>query len=430
MGAGLAIPIPSDDDARVADLVRMGPLLTEPDEILDGVTRRLARIFAVPSVAISFIDSDTQHYKAAVGIPEPFATTRVEPRNISICSYVVGNNDMFVVEDLAADERFRDSIAVTDFGLRFYAGAPLRAESGRAIGSLCILDQRPRSISDREREMLALVAEGVMSHVTLQVASQQLFAYTTRIEDELRRAVKVQRFLLPPACIERPGWTVRHVYRPVAHLGGDFIDVVSRSDGRLAILVADVAGHGTDAALMSAIIKTAFARAVDRSGCATDILGVMNRELIGAAPPGRFVTAAVGILDELSGAVEVACAGHPPPIIVKPSLAEPIVIENNIPLALDPDGRFDRRTNIALDEGDRLVLYTDGAFEVGLTDGKADQLGIEGLARLVGEAASPGGAELLPGVLDHIHGFAGGRLRDDVALLEVLRTATASTRGG
>ena len=281
----LTIPIPADEEQRLVDFSQLGMLLTEPDAVLDAVTRELTRIFEVPTAAISFIDRDTQYYKAAVGVPEPFATTRVEPRDMSICSFVVGNNDLMVVEDLASDQRFRQSAAVTDLGVRFYAGAPLRADSGRAVGSLCILDNRPRSISDREREMLRMVAEGVMAQVKLQVASRRMLEYATRIEEELQRAVKVQRFLLPPSPIKESGWVIQHLYRPVAHLGGDFLDVVTKQDGRIAVLIADVTGHGTDAALTAAMAKTAFSRAVNESSHTNEILAWMNGELIPVIPP-------------------------------------------------------------------------------------------------------------------------------------------------
>ncbi len=421
MTATLDIPIPQDEDVRVADLVQLGALLTEPDAVLDSLAHELARVFDVPATAISFIDHDTQHYKAAVGIPEPFSSSRVEPRDQSICSFVVGNNDMLVVEDLTTDQRFCDCAAVTDFGLRFYAGAPLRADTGRAIGSLCILDTKPRSISDRERELLRMVAEGVMSQVKLQVASRKVFEYTSRIEADLRRAVRVQRFLLPPARIEQSGWIIRHLYRPMTHLGGDFLDVIARPDGRLALLVADVTGHGTDAALTAAMIKTAFARAVSETDHVQQILSRMNAELCGAIPPGQFISAVAAILAADSDRVEIASAGHPPPIHATPAAAQPLPMHNNGLLTLDPHAPFDELAQLPLGAGERLLLYTDGAFEVSAAGDRADQLGMARLARIAHDAATAEQDAFLVGILDRLHAFAAGRFDDDVALMEIVR---------
>jgi serine phosphatase RsbU (regulator of sigma subunit) len=396
-------------------------LLTEPDAALNRITNELARVFDVPTAAISFIDRDTQYYTAAVGIPEPFATTRVEPREISICSFVVGNNDMLIVQDLAADARFRDSSAVIDLGIRFYAGAPLRADSGRAIGSLCILDSRPRTISNREREMLRIVAEGVMAQVRLQVASRRLFTSATRIEEELQRAVKVQRFLLPASPFEASGWYIRHLYRPMAHLGGDFLDVVTRPDGGVAVLVADVTGHGTDAALTAAMIKTAFVRAVAESEHGDETLNRMNDELTPAIPPGQFITAVTAILAADTATVEISSAGHPPPIIVRTDCAEPIKMRHNFPLAIAGLDRAAERSVLSLDRSDRLLFYTDGAFEVAAAADPSDRLGIERLAKLAHESLQGEQAGFLRRILDRIDGFAGGLTSDDVALLEVMR---------
>jgi GAF domain-containing protein len=174
----LAAPIPPDDAQRVEDLRQLDLLLTTPDEAFDSVTRQLASIFDVAGAAISFTDRDTHYFKSAVGLPSPYSETRMEPRDLSVCSHVVGNNELLVVADLQADDRFRDNPFVQEVGLRFYAGAPLRADSGRAFGSLCIVDTRVRTISPCEAQMLRLLAEGVMTQAKLQVASRRLLDRT------------------------------------------------------------------------------------------------------------------------------------------------------------------------------------------------------------------------------------------------------------
>ena len=201
-------PIPTDEEDRLKELRRLDILLTTPEEPLDNVTKRLAQIFDVPGAFISFIDEDTQYYKSEVGLPPEFAKSRTEPREMSLCSYVVGTNEPLVVEDLTADSRFRDILAVSQFGLRFYAGAPLRGEGGHSVGSLCIVDTRPRTISRRERQMLDLLAEGVMAHVRLQVASRRLAERSLALDRDLQQAMSVQRFLLPDPCVEGGGWRI------------------------------------------------------------------------------------------------------------------------------------------------------------------------------------------------------------------------------
>jgi serine phosphatase RsbU (regulator of sigma subunit) len=424
-------PIPVDEHDRLADLRRLDTLLTAPEEPLDTVTRELARIFDVPGAFISFIDEDTQYYKSQVGLPPPFSDTRTEPRDVSLCSYVVGTNDRLIVEDLSADERFRDNPAVRQFGARFYAGAPLRGDGGHAVGSLCIVDMRPRKITPREQEMLTLLADGVMARVRLQSASRQLLHRTLEIERDLRQATAVQRFLLPEPRIDAAGWRVEHVYRPVEHLGGDFVDVQRRPDGGLAVLIADVSGHGTSAALTAAMTKTAFLRAIAQplaSGGADGgvspaaVLRDMNRELSPLSPPGQFVTAQVVALAPSSGRATIASAGHPYPLALRGGAASMVELDNGPPLLVHERAEYGDHAMDNVADGDALLLYTDGAVEA--MNEQRRQLGVDGLCRQVGAAASDGELSLAK-LLSRVIAYAQGRLADDVALLTIRRSAAA-----
>ncbi|MHC5008500.1 MAG: PP2C family protein-serine/threonine phosphatase [Planctomycetota bacterium] len=408
-------PIPVDDQQRVADLDRLDMLLTEPEAAFDQIVNELARIFSVPGVMMSFTDRDTQYYKAAIGLPEEFAATREEPRELSVCSFVIGENRMMVIEDLLSDDRFRDNPIVLSSGARFYAGTPLRSDEGRAIGTLCLVDVEPRTIGPQESELLRLVAEGVMAQVKLQIASRQLLKRTQQIEQDLQLAVQMQRFLLPPPRLEGEGWRISHVYRPFEHLAGDFLAVHSRADGRRMIFVADVSGHGTSAALTTAMAKTAFHRAslsVDTPG---ELLTTINRELVDMVPPGQFMTAVAAIFDPARRAVTLSSAGHPHPLLVRGTRVEVVEHENEMLLMVLEDQEYSRQTTIELPPGDRLLIYTDGAIEAVNPDG--NRLDVAGLCRLVEEVVGQGPPDFLKGLSEHLDRHIRSRFHDDVALL-------------
>ncbi len=411
-------PIPADEDDRLEDLRRLDILLTAPEESLDHVTRELARIFGVPGAFISFIDADTQHYKSEVGLPPQFAEARTEPREISLCSYVVGTNESLIIEDLKADERFRDSAAAQEFGIRFYAGAPLRGDHGHAVGSLCIVDLCPRQITTREHEMLSVLAEGVMAQVRLQAASRQLVERAKVIERDLQRAVEVQRFLLPEALLTGGGWQIAHTYRPVEHLGGDCLDVQQRRDGSWAVLIADVTGHGTAAALTAVMTKAAFVRAAGDAAPPGEVLMEMNREFRRVAPPGQFVTAQVMVMHPGADRILIASAGHPYPLRMNRDGVTLVESDGGPPLFVDPQAKYGETVIKGVGEEDSILLYTDGAIEA--ADGDGRQLGIDGLRaifeRMRGTSTSVL-EETLNGVLEH----GQGRVRDDVALLLIRR---------
>lgn len=160
-----AAPIPADEPQRLASLRQLGPLDTPADPRLDRLTQRVAAAFEVPICLISLVDADRQFWKAATGLPQPLAKARGAPRDESVCGHVVGSNEAIVVEDVRKDARFAASPLLREHGLRFYAGAPLRRAGGHAIGTLCILDTKPRRFSTRERALLQLLAEEAVSEL-------------------------------------------------------------------------------------------------------------------------------------------------------------------------------------------------------------------------------------------------------------------------
>jgi predicted PurR-regulated permease PerM len=155
--------LPEGEEERLRTLADLELLDTPPEEAFDRITKELARIFDVPIALLTLVDRERQWWKAQTGLPKDLAAQGGTPRDVSLCGHVVGNQEMLVVEDLARDERFANNPLVRSRGLRFYAGAPLRMESGQVIGSLCIIDTRPRRLEPRDRQMLQLVADLAMS---------------------------------------------------------------------------------------------------------------------------------------------------------------------------------------------------------------------------------------------------------------------------
>jgi GAF domain-containing protein len=176
-------PIPPNEEQRLAELYRLQILYTEPEATFDHITRELADIFEVPISTLSLIDRDHQFFKAGFGLPADLAQSRKTSRAESICGHVVGHNEVLVVNDLAADPRFADNPLVQATGIRFYAGAPLRTKSGHAVGSLCIIDTKPRQITAREARLLQLIAETVMAEIKLRQVSRDLITISGQLSE-------------------------------------------------------------------------------------------------------------------------------------------------------------------------------------------------------------------------------------------------------
>ncbi len=182
MDAGyLAAPVPQNDEVRVAALRASGLLDERAQPMLEAVTRRVADIFDVPMAMVTLIDDEQQRVPALFGqplaqeqgnaaIPPSLRAADLQiPRAESLCGHVVANGHTMVVPDLARDLRFAGHPALKEKGLRFYAGAPLRDAAQHALGTLCILDVQPRSLTRMELGLLESMAGELMDQMREQV---------------------------------------------------------------------------------------------------------------------------------------------------------------------------------------------------------------------------------------------------------------------
>jgi len=173
-------PTPADDRARVAALRSSGALDPRAKPLFDVAAKRAADIFDVPMALVSLIDEHAQDVRGAFGglkaANDTPASTRTEAeqlnvlRELSICGHVVANAKTLVVPDIARDLRFARNPVLRDRGLRFYAGAPLRDNHGRVLGTLCLLDSEPRTLNKREVGLLEAMAQELMDQLRESVS--------------------------------------------------------------------------------------------------------------------------------------------------------------------------------------------------------------------------------------------------------------------
>jgi predicted PurR-regulated permease PerM/GAF domain-containing protein len=168
-----AASLPENEEQRLADLESLNLLDSAPDKLFDRITVKMAKVFQVPIALATFIDRDRQWFKSQVGLPEDLARERCTPRAVSLCGHVVANDGAVVVEDLARDRRFANSPLLKSRGLRFYAGVPLRGPSGLPIGSLCLLDTKPRKFSEQERRLLETFADDLSEEIKSRAPRQE-----------------------------------------------------------------------------------------------------------------------------------------------------------------------------------------------------------------------------------------------------------------
>lgn len=164
---------------RLAVLYGYGVLDTGFEERYDRLTRIASRILGTPISLISLVDEDRQWFKAAFGLD-----TRETPRDISFCAHAIHNTDVFVVPDERKDSRFSKNPLVTgDPRIRFYAGAPLIGRKGQAIGTMCVIDRKPReSFSVDQQHVLRDLADTVVDMFELRLVASK----AQKLKRELR----------------------------------------------------------------------------------------------------------------------------------------------------------------------------------------------------------------------------------------------------
>ena len=162
---------PDDEGERLAALIALHILGTERTTEFNIFPGLASRLFAAPIAAISLVDSDRQWFKASVGLD---ATET--PRDQSFCAHaILSPNKILYVPDATKDPRFADNpLVVGDLGLRFYAGAPIVGPSGHPLGALCVMDRKPRDVSNEALEQLRHLAVGVGSALRLHGSIQEL----------------------------------------------------------------------------------------------------------------------------------------------------------------------------------------------------------------------------------------------------------------
>ncbi len=197
-----------DETARLAALRKYRILDTEPERAFDDLTLLASQICATPIALISLIDGDRQWFKSRVGV-----TVTETSRSVAFCTHAIRQRELYVIPDALGDERFRNNpLVVSDPGIRFYAGAPLVTPDGHALGTLCVVDRVPRTLTSEQREALEALRRQAQAQLELRLNLIELEQALTgqhhaeeeqlRLIDELRSSLRNVKRLsaLVPFC--------------------------------------------------------------------------------------------------------------------------------------------------------------------------------------------------------------------------------------
>lgn len=264
------------------------------------------------------------------------------------------------------------------------------------------------------------VADQIRAHVSAALREAETLRRLERIEHDLSLARSIQQGLLPSQPPEIEGFEIAGWNQPADETGGDYFDWQELPDGRTAISLADVTGHGIGPALVTAVCR-AYARATFPSGTnlQEDMIRI-NHLLVEDLPAECFVTFAVCILDAAKSRAQLLSAGHGPLLIYR--AAEKTVQNFNaqgIPMGLMPGIRYGPPQEIEFAPGDMLVLTTDGFFEWENAEG--EQFGLSRLEEVIRVSSDLSADEIIRSIYTSVKEYSGGTEQEDDLTAVVLK---------
>jgi sigma-B regulation protein RsbU (phosphoserine phosphatase) len=406
-------PLPETATLRLAELVRLQKFAQRITSTLD-IEELIPRI--VDEVAESLGCVEINLYLRDAEQPE-FVLAAVRGCSIygkghrlklgdGMVGHVAATGKMHYAPDVTLDPYYISCEPDT----RSEVAIPLQRE-GHLVGvftaSHCELDA---FCADQLR-----LLQGLCAHVAVAVHNARRFGdereQRERMSREAEEARSIQQALLPRSSPLLPGFCISGLSIPAGLVGGDWYDFIPLRDGRWGLVLADVSGKGTAAALLMSSTRGMLRSLAQTGSGPAEVLTRLNNMMIEDFPSGRFVTMVYAELDPSSRVLRIANAGHLSPLLVEPTGHRWINHEHGLPLGISAS-KFSE-TEVTLSEHSRIAFYSDGITEAEVDPG--EEYGEE---RLLAQMQSP--EVTVDGLLADVRRFANGTgLRDDATVILV-----------
>ncbi len=410
---------------RLAMINDVGRALLAP-RTLDEVLREI--VFLVLEVvpaerAFLFLKQENGELVCKVACHRHEDGTRdAEPIRISrtVADEVVGNGRPLLTCDTRSDERFQQRQSIVGPGILSIMAVPL-AIGGRSAGMIYV-DSRTGSdcFSNEDLGLLATVASVVDIKVENALLLEQRLE-NERMKQQLENARQIQVRLLPAEPPRLKGYDLAGSSIPCFAVGGDYYDFIQLGQGKIALVLADVAGKAMDAALLVSCLHACLRSQAKQQAPAAEKIAVVNRYLFENTPETKFATLFYAELDSLSHTLESVNAGHNLPLLVRADGRVERLTSNGMPVGLMETATYET-TRFGLKPGDLLLVYSDGLSDAENRAG--EQFGLERLEKVVSENNQVPALQLLERIDQMLNAFQrGNRPTDDVTLLALKRLA-------
>ena len=327
---------------------------------------------------------------------------------------VIREKASVLVRDLATDDSFRLQHSISEQQIQTMMAVPLQTED-RVIG-LIYVDSRSfiRSFSPDDLNLLT-----VLANVAAIRIEHERFAEMERREQrrtvDLKQAAEIQRGILPRGQPKVDGVDLAGHNAPCRTVGGDYYDFIRYRDGRVAVVVADVAGKGMSAALLMSNLQARVQILAEEPSNLADLMSRLDHSVAAHSPPNRFITMFFGVIDPRGQNVVYCNAGHNPPIVVRSDGATEILQGKGTVLGILPELGYEEQST-TLGRGDLLAVFSDGLPEA--TSPAGEEFGEARLAETLREHRDKEATAIVDAILDRINEWSDGAPpADDVTLV-------------
>lgn len=321
-----------------------------------------------------------------------------------MAGHVASTGQMRYAPDVRKDEYYIRCEAST----RSEVAIPLRVAE-RLVG---VFTASHPEVDGFPRQQLRIL-QAFCDHVAVAINNARLLraerAERAALDREAQEARTIQQALLPKSSPYIPGFAISGLSVPARAVGGDWYDFIPFPDGRWGIVLADVSGKGTAAALLMSATRGMFRSLAEACCTPAEVLTKLNQLMVNDFPAGKFVTLVYAVLDPTSRAVVFANAGHLRPLLIDDGREDFLEVERGLPLGLQC-GDYSE-TEIQLSKGSRLIFYSDGITEAVNSDEEEF-----GLCRLAEHAVKTDASAVT--LVDEVRTFANGNgVRDDASVV-------------
>jgi sigma-B regulation protein RsbU (phosphoserine phosphatase) len=397
-----------EDLQRLQKTAKTITSILDLDQLIESVVDEVTQSFGCLEAAVYLHDEDRSEMVLA-GVRGCTLHTKGHRLKIGVegmVGYVASTGQMRYAPDVRLDKYYigceHDTLSEV--------AIPLRVDK-KLVG---VFTASHPEVDGFPRQQLRIL-QALCDHVAVAVQNARRFQFERAeraiLDREAQEARAIQQALLPKSSPFVPGFVISGRSEPARAVGGDWYDFIPFPDGRWGIVLADVSGKGTAAALLMSATRGVFRSLAEACCTPAEVLARLNELLVNDFPAGKFVTMVYAVLDPATRTVVFANAGHLRPLFIDNDGEHFLDTERGLPLGLSC-GEYSESL-ITLSEGSRLIFYSDGITE-------AENANEEeyGLCRLAEHAVKPGASAV--SIIDEVRSYANGAgVRDDATVVFV-----------